>query len=50
MQLHANAALSLKRRAVMVREVVEQDRSIAEAAGGWGVATHVSQVGPALSR
>jgi transposase InsO family protein len=37
MQLHANAALSLKRRAVMVREVVEQDRSIAEAATRAGV-------------
>ena len=37
MQLHANAALSLKRRAVMVREVVEQDRSVAEAAARAGV-------------
>jgi transposase-like protein len=37
MQLHANAALSLKRRAVMVREVVEQDRSISEAATRAGV-------------
>jgi len=37
MQLHANAALSLKRRVVMVREVVEQDRSIAEAAVRAGV-------------
>ena len=37
MQLHANAALSLKRRVVMVREVVEQDRSIAEAAARAGV-------------
>jgi transposase InsO family protein len=37
MQLHANAALSLKRRAVMVREVVEQHRSIAEAAAAAGV-------------
>jgi transposase InsO family protein len=37
MQLHANAALSLKRRARMVREVVEQDRSISEAAALAGV-------------
>jgi transposase InsO family protein len=37
MQLHANAALSLNRRVVMVREVVEQDRSIAEAAARAGV-------------
>jgi transposase InsO family protein len=37
MQLHANAALSLKRRARMVREVVEQDRSISEAAMSAGV-------------
>jgi transposase InsO family protein len=37
MQLHANAALSLKRRVVMVREVVEQDRSIAEVAMRAGV-------------
>jgi transposase-like protein len=37
MQLHANAALSLKRRAAMVREVVERDRSIAEAAAAAGV-------------
>jgi transposase-like protein len=37
MQLHANAELSLKRRARMVREVVEQDRSISEAAMSVGV-------------
>jgi transposase InsO family protein len=37
MQLHANAELSLKRRARMVREVVEQDRSISEAAMSAGV-------------
>jgi transposase InsO family protein len=39
MQLHANAALSLKRRALMVREVVEEHRSIAEAAAAAGVST-----------
>jgi transposase InsO family protein len=37
MQLHANAALSLKRRALLVREVVEEHRSIAEAAAAAGV-------------
>ena len=37
MQLHANAELSLKRRARMVSEVVEQDRSISEAAMSAGV-------------
>ncbi len=37
MQLHANAELSLKRRVRMVREVVEQDRSISEAAMSAGV-------------
>jgi transposase InsO family protein len=37
MQLHANAELSLKRRARMVREVVEQHRSISEAAMSAGV-------------
>jgi transposase InsO family protein len=37
MQLHANAELSLKRRARMVREVVEQDRPISEAAARAGV-------------
>src|SRR3954447_12559309 len=37
MQLHANAALSLKRGVVMVREVVEQGRSISEAATRAGV-------------
>jgi transposase-like protein len=37
MQLHANAELSLKRRARMVREVVEQDHSVSEAAARAGV-------------
>jgi transposase InsO family protein len=37
MQLHANAELSLKRRARMVREVVEQGCSISEAAMSAGV-------------
>jgi transposase InsO family protein len=37
MQLHANAELSLKRRARMVREVVEEHRTVSEAAARAGV-------------
>ncbi len=37
MQLHANAALSFKRRAQMVREVVEEHRAVAEVAAAAGV-------------
>ena len=36
MKLHANAALSLNGRRRMVGMVVEQDRSITEAAGAAG--------------